>query len=471
MSRIALAPEVAGESDAPARRSALPPRLADAVAALFADLDSLLGVDLEDLTGEAMAEVVGALHLVAERASAGVTTALPRLEREGWWALGDEATFPRWVARRWGMSVPAAKRRVRVGRALSDHLPATTAAARAGTISAEAAGVIAAAASTDARREVLADPEHACNEGFLVTQAARLGVDDLRAVVRVWSDRADPAADEHGYREASEREHLTLARLPYGYRVDGQLTIEHGQQLTAALAAVSPVPAAGDPRSAGQRRAQALADLARTVLEHHPLPTGRVTRPGVVVHVDHGTLTALVDRASRRWGGGAGDALGRDAGFGAGGAAGPRFGAGGGAGPRFSPDDLRRGAFFTDATPVPRDVLDRLACDGELNRILFSPDGEVLDVGRTKRIFSGPTRVAVVARDGHCAYPGCTAPSHLGEVHHVAHWTRDGGDTEPRNGILLCYHHHDLVHRRSLRIHRDEGAWEFTGRDGTVIRR
>ncbi len=423
----------------------LPAPLATALASAEAALDTLLAADLGDLPGESMSSLVGALHRLSERAAAGVTTSLPRLEREGWWALGDRATFPRWAAARWGMSVPQAKRRHRIARVVTEHLPTTAAAARAGEVSTEAMAVLAGAATTDARQRVLADPQHVCNEQFLLGQAQSLGVDDLRAVVRVWADRADPEADERGYREASEREHLTLSRLPFGYRVDGQLTVEHGQQLGAALAAVTPVPAAADPRSAAQRRAQALSDLARTVLEHHPVGTGRVSRPRVSVHVDHETLRALVQGATASRGEGA------DAPFG--------------------PADLRRGAFFEDGTTVPRDVLDRLACDGELNRILFGPGSEVLDVGRAKRLFEGPRRAAVLARDGRCAYPGCTAPPHLCEVHHVDHWVRDHGETEPRKGVLLCYHHHEVAHRRGLQIRREADEWRFADRFGVPLRR
>lgn len=228
-------------------------------------------------------------------------------------------------------------------------------------------------------------------------------MDDLRAVVRVWSHRADPDSDERGFREAAEREHLSLSRLPDGYHLDGRLTIDHGQQLSAALAALTPVPSAHDARSATQRRAQALSDLARTVLEHHPVAAGRVARPRVSVHVDHDTLSRLVE-----------DALARD------GAPGTCTTTA-----RFTPDDLRRGAFYEDGTVVPRTVLDRIACDADLHRILFGPDGEVLDVGRT----------------------------------------------EPDNGVLLCYHHHELVHRLALGIARIDGSWQFTDRHGTVLRR
>lgn len=429
----------------------LPGPLGSAVAALHDALDTLLAVDPDDVPGRGAERIASVLHSVAERAAAGVTGLLPRIERDGRWALDGDATYARWVARQLGLSVGAARTRVRVARALHDHLPRTLEAALSGEVGSEAASTLGRAATSDARRAVLADPEHGCNEAFLLDQARVLAVDDLRAVLRVWSHRADPESDERGFREAAEREHLTLSRLPDGYHLDGMLTVEHGQQLSTALAAVTPVPAASDTRSAAQRRAQALADLARTVLEHHPVGAGRVARPRVAVHVDHGTLARLVA-----------ESLAREAGTANGGDGVPA---------RFAPEDLRRGAFFEDGTVVPRAVLDRLACDGELHRILFGPDGEVLDVGRSRRIFSGPVRAAVVARDGHCAFDGCTAPPSISEVHHVRHWARDGGRTEPDNGVLLCYHHHELVHRLALGIARVDGAWQFADRHGTVLRR
>lgn len=440
----------------------LPEPLGSAIASLEAALDAVLATDPDAVPGRGAELVASALHAVAERATAGVTGLLPRIERDGRWALDGDATYARWVARQLGLSVGAARARVRVARALHDHLPRTLDAARSGQVGSEAAATLGRAASSDARRAVLADPDHGCNEAFLLDQARALAVDDLRAVLRVWSHRADPDSDERGFTEAAEREHLSLSRLPDGYHLDGMLTVEHGQQLSTALAAVTPVPAAGDPRSATQRRAQALADLARAVLEHHPVGAGRVARPQVNVHVDHATLARLVEEALARDAGPAGT----DAGGGA------RPGdpeAAGAAG--FTPEDLRRGAFFEDGTVVPRVVLDRLACDGELSRILFGPDGEVLDVGRSRRIFSGPVRAAVVARDGHCAFDGCTAPPSISEVHHVRHWARDGGLTEPQNGVLLCYHHHELVHRLALGVSRADGTWRFTDRHGTVLRR
>ncbi|HMO10385.1 MAG TPA: DUF222 domain-containing protein, partial [Actinotalea sp.] len=126
-------------------------------------------------------------------------------------------------------------------------------------------------------------------------------------------------------------------------------------------------------------------------------------------------------------------------------------------------------AELDDGTPIPGSVLARLACDCEVSRIVFGPDGDVLDVGRTQRTFTGQQRRGVIARDRSCRFPGCHAPPNLGEVHHVAWWVRDHGPTAVDNGVLLCWYHHDLVHRQGLGITRDHGRWQFTRRDGSPV--
>ena len=78
---------------------------------------------------------------------------------------------------------------------------------------------------------------------------------------------------------------------------------------------------------------------------------------------------------------------------------------------------------------------------------------------------------AIIARDQTCRYPGCNAPPSLGELHHLDWWARDGGETDINSGILLCWHHHDLVHRLRIEIRRSPtGGWLFLTRHGEAIR-
>uniref|UniRef100_UPI002613E6FB HNH endonuclease signature motif containing protein n=1 Tax=uncultured Cellulomonas sp. TaxID=189682 RepID=UPI002613E6FB len=310
---------------------------------------------------------------------------------------------------------------------------------------------------------------------------------------RQWAAYADPDADDRGYVESCDREHLELSRMGDGYHLEGQLTIEHGQTLKAALAAVTAVPAVDDDRTPTQRRAHALADLAAITLDHGLVGTGRAVRPRVTVLVDEPTFRARAEAALARsapacpeQGTLLGDELGGGAGSAANGTANQASTGPGAAAPTGGHDPAPRtppavtatmltghavagGPQYEDRTPVPRALLDRIACDSQINRIIFGPHAEVLDVGRAERTFTRHLRAAITARDTHCQYPTCTAPPPVCEAHHVQHWARDNGATKVDNGILLCTYHHGLIHRRAIQIHRHGKHWTFHDTHGTQI--
>ena len=53
----------------------------------------------------------------------------------------------------------------------------------------------------------------------------------------------------------------------------------------------------------------------------------------------------------------------------------------------------------------------------------------------------------MIARDRHCAAPGCDVPPAGCDVHHVIH-REDGGPTSLTNLVLLCrFHHLIAIHR------------------------
>jgi hypothetical protein len=112
------------------------------------------------------------------------------------------------------------------------------------------------------------------------------------------------------------------------------------------------------------------------------------------------------------------------------------------------------GPVFTETGDrAPRALLRRLACDSAVTRVVFGPDGAVLDVGRAQRTVTGQMRRAVIARDRHCVFPGCDQPPSRCEVHHaITHWAH-GGNTSVSNSALLCWYHHQLVDTQGITMH------------------
>ncbi len=134
-----------------------------------------------------------------------------------------------------------------------------------------------------------------------------------------------------------------------------------------------------------------------------------------------------------------------------------------------------------DGTPVAPSELARLLCDSEVGRIVLAADGVPMDLGRTQRFYSGPQRRAVIVRDRQCAWNGCDVPAAYCEVHHIRWWNRHLGPTSVENGVLLCSHHHHVVHRLDLHIARlprprgrggglgEPTRYVFERRDGQTI--
>jgi hypothetical protein len=104
----------------------------------------------------------------------------------------------------------------------------------------------------------------------------------------------------------------------------------------------------------------------------------------------------------------------------------------------------------------------RLACDAAILPAVLGSHGQILDFGRQRRTFTGPLRRALVLRDGGCAFPGCDRPARWCDSHHIQHWT-DGGPTRLDNAVLLCGHHHRVIHqaRWLVRVNPRDGRPEF----------
>jgi len=169
-----------------------------------------------------------------------------------------------------------------------------------------------------------------------------------------------------------------------------------------------------------QRRADALVRICEVALER--LPAGRR---------DHGQVSVVVDWATL-----AGDASGRADGQ------------------------------YTG--PVHLDDVHRLLCDTTVSRIVTDPAGIPIDVGRARRNPPARLRRALVARDEGCRFPGCDRPPGWCDAHHIHHWTR-GGPTDLPNLVLLCSHHHRLVHRPGWVLRLDGDRLHIRGPDHSRV--
>ena len=173
-------------------------------------------------------------------------------------------------------------------------------------------------------------------------------------------------------------------------------------------------------RAAAQRRADALGLLAERALAvgfaSSPISGSRAERYQVVLHVEQQTLAAEGEGEAGR-------------------------------------------SELEDGTRVSAETSRRLSCDAGVVRIRHGPDGAVLNVGRRTRTISPALRRALEARDGGCRFPGCGL--RFTDAHHVQHWA-DGGETSLDNCVLVCKHHHRLLH---------EGGWSvgWLGRGRVVF--
>lgn len=448
------------------------------LARLRADVDALLGLDLSDVDGATGPRLHRELGALADRVRVVAARVLARVEADGRWQAGGERTFPQWAARTEGSSVSGARREAALGRALDEALPATAEAVAEGRISLEHAQVLAGyAESSPARRAALSSDDPRMNEAYLVRQATRQGVDQFRKTVARLGAALDAEALEAEHRSATAREYLTMTRRAGGVAFQGFLEHEHAQTVLTALRAVAGVPAKDDTRTRDQRQADALVGTAHLVLDKGLSGGGQAVRPHLSVTVSWESLQrqiAAAANADYEHAASSASAAAADADADADAEYATAWLPQGWRPKDWQPGDAtpweaHAPAEYADGTPVPATVLARLACDAEISRVVFGPDSAVLDVGRSQRVFTGPQRRAVIARDRHCQYPGCTAPPTLCEVHHVRWWGRDDGPTSVPNGILICWHHHALVHTRNLTITRAPGRWDFARHDGRPL--
>ena len=103
----------------------------------------------------------------------------------------------------------------------------------------------------------------------------------------------------------------------------------------------------------------------------------------------------------------------------------------------------------------------RLACQARIIPVVLGRKGEVLDLGRSARLFSPAQRKAMAIRDRECTADGCLSPQ-PGAKPTTPSSPGPGGRTDLADGKLLCSFHHHRAHDPAWKTHHHaNGATTF----------
>ena len=258
---------------------------------LAAAINGLAASDPNQLSDALLAGEVLALRRLVDQLEGAWLRRLAAVDARG--AAGAEhgtsaPSTAGWLRATVRMSPGAAGQRVRAARALyRGPLRATARALAAGEVSyAHAATLADATADLPPTRVTQAEP-------VLVEAAGRLDPPRLRRLVTHLRDLVDPDRAEERSRARLDRRGLWLAPTFEGMvAVDGLLEPEAGEAVQAALAPLARPTGPDDDRTAAQRRADALGELARQALQAGRLPQGGGLRPQLTVTVELASLLA-----------------------------------------------------------------------------------------------------------------------------------------------------------------------------------
>lgn len=365
------------------------------------------------------------LGRLRDRLDAAFVCALSAAVERAGWALDGAVSPVSWLAHRTGMARNDAAALVKMARLVAGT-PRLLEVLADGSLPVAKLWLLALVAIPARRRLWDRDAD------MLIDVALSLDLDDLKIATRRWASLADDELDRgepddlYRRRRLSTRTHDGRGELhAYGPAADIAALEEMLDRREPPDSTDGPAPA----RTVAQRRYDALADLAGDGLAG---TDGRVNPDRTInVMVDYDTLLRLLGGAQLP-------------------AAEPP-----------SADTLTRWRqhLLNGDASLPDAALERLLCTSWISRVVFGPDGEILDLGRRARLFTPAQQRAIRARDGGCAFPGCDRPPQWCDIHHLEHWEH-GGETDVGNGVCLCRRHHSLVHEGGWRLWRErDGTW------------
>jgi hypothetical protein len=234
---------------------------------------------------------------------------------------------------------------------------------------------------------------------------------DHKEVLRYWHHlryQLDQQAGVKAEEQQFERRWSNLIQKPDGgYHLGADLDAEGGTKLRTAIAPLAKRRGKDDLRSAQQRRADALVELAERALDSGELPSRGGQKPHLIVTASLETLrlTPGSPLAKLDWG-----------------------------------------------ATITGESARRIASDAVITPVLVGKQGDVLHVGAATRVVPPRMRKALNLRDVTCRVPGCTMPAADCIPHHERHFI-DGGPTIPSNLTLLCSVHHRERHPENARFY------------------
>ena len=366
-----------------------------AVAELVAAVDAEAAMSSHEVVDDAVIEACGLCDAVAVAA----TGLVGEWEARGRYRMDGSRSAVARLARDTGWSRVSAGRLLGRGR-FTRCFSETASAFRAGELSADKVDVLARAVIV-ARRGLFSEAEHR-----LLSDARRLGCDDLARAVRYWADCAD---DQLG-RDRS-RGQMDNRRLSTGQTLDGSTVID---------ARLDPVTGAVFTNELDRLTQQLFEDDWATARAEHG---DAATAADLVRTASQRRVDALRIMATRS------AAMPADSRV-------PR--------PLFSvlidPTTARRICQLANGTPLSPGALAAWITAADVERAIFDGPTRVIELGQRVRFFRGGLRRAIELRDQHCTFPGCDIPAERCDVDHIIEHV-DGGPTTQANGRLRCPGH------------------------------
>jgi hypothetical protein len=127
---------------------------------------------------------------------------------------------------------------------------------------------------------------------------------------------------------------------------------------------------------------------------------------------------------------------------------------------------------LSDGTPLPVSTVRQMACDANIIPVVLGGKGEVLDVGRARRLATAAQRTALRSMYSTCAEPGCDMPIDECRAHHIVEWdpTRNAGNTDLNNLIPVCEQTHTRIHQHGwgVKVIGNHERMIWARPDGTI---